>query len=161
MTSIRETSFLTAEGLEKVRAELEHLKTVGRREVAGKIRDAKEGGDISENAGYEQAKEDQAFLEGRIGTLEQVLRTATIIEENGPLDQVRLGCHVTVVEIEGERRPPPETYRIIGSTEADPSSGSISNESPLGRALIGRGVGDKVIVNTPGGEILFEIVSIA
>jgi len=161
MTSIKETSYLTAEGYQRILVQLEYLKTVRRLEVAEKIRSAKEDGDITENAGYDQAKEEQAFLEGRIRTLEQVLRTATIIEENGSADQVRLGCRVTVVEIEGEGRPSPETYRIVGSTEADPSKGSISNESPLGRALIGRGIGDRVIVNTPGGKIHFEIVNIA
>jgi len=158
---VKQTSFLTAEGYEKLQAELEHLETVRRREVAEKIQNAKEDGDISENAGYEQAKEEQAFLEGRIMTLEGILRTATIIQENGPADQVRLGCRVTVVEVEGERRRPPETYRILGSTESDPGSGRISNESPLGRALLGRGVGEKVAVSAPGGEIRFEIVSIA
>jgi transcription elongation factor GreA len=158
---VNETSYLTAEGYKRLQAELEYLTTVRRRQVAEKIRSAKEDGDISENAGYDQAKEEQAFLEGRIRTLEQVLRTASIIEENGPADQVRLGCHVTVVEVEDERRAPPETYRIVGSTEADPSNGSISNESPLGQALIGRDIGDSVTVNTPAGEIRFEIVNIA
>ena len=165
MIMIQETSFLTAEGYERLRAELEHLETVRRREVAAKIQSAKEDGDISENAGYEQAKEEQAFLEGRIMTLQRILRAVTIIEENGPADQVGLGCRVTVVEVEGEgegeRHSLPETYRIVGSVEADPFSGRISNESPLGQALLGRGVGENVAVSAPGGEIRFEIVSIA
>ncbi len=163
MIMIQETSFLTAEGYERLRAELEHLETVRRREVAAKIQSAKEDGDISENAGYEQAKEEQAFLEGRIMTLQGILRTVTIIEENGPADWVGLGCRVTVVEIEGEgeRHSLPETYRIVGSAEADPFSGRISNESPLGQVLLGRRVGENVAVSAPGGEIRFEIVSIA
>ena len=158
---IQETSFLTAEGYERLQAELEHLETVRRREVAAKIQSAKEDGDISENAGYEQAKEEQAFLEGRIMTLQGILRAVTIIEEKGPTDRVGLGCRVTVVEVEGERHSLPETYRIVGSVEADPFSGCISNESPLGQALLGRGVGENVAVSAPGGEIRFEIVSIA
>jgi transcription elongation factor GreA len=157
---VEEASFLTAEGYKKLQEELEHLKTVRRQEVAQRIRIAKEEGDISENAGYDQAKEEQAFLEGRIMTLEQLLRTAVIIEENGPADQVRVGSRVTVVEIEDSRRSPPETYRIVGSTEADPSSGRISNESPLGEALIGRSVGEQVAVSAPGGKARFEIMSI-
>ncbi len=157
---VEETSFLTAEGYKKLLAELEYLRTVRRHEVAERIRSAKEDGDVSENVGYESAKEEQAFVEGRILTVEGILRTATIIEEDGPSDQVRLGCHVTVVEVEGERRSPPETYRIVGSTEADPSDGRVSNESPLGRALIGRSVGESVAVRAPRGEIHFEIVSI-
>jgi transcription elongation factor GreA len=155
-----ETAFLTAEGHKKLQTELEHLKTVRRREVAENIRDAKEGGDISENAGYEQAKEEQAFVEGRIMTLEGILRAAAIIEETGPTDQVRLGSRVTVVEIAGERRGPPETYHIVGSAEADPSSGRISNESPLGKALIGLSASESVTVSAPAGDIRFEIVSI-
>ena len=165
MIMIQETSFLTAEGHERLQAELEHLETVRRREVAAKIQSAKEDGDISENAGYEQAKEEQAFLEGRIMTLQGILRMVTIIKENGPADRVGLGCRVTVVEVEvegeGERHSLPETYRIVGSAEADPFSGRISNESPLGQALLGRRVGENVAVSAPGGEIRFEIVSIA
>jgi transcription elongation factor GreA len=161
MRMVEDAPFLTAEGYEKLQEELEHLKTVRRQEVAERIRSAKEEGDITENAGYDQAKEEQAFLEGRIMTLERLLQTATIIEEDGPADQVRVGSRVTVVEIEGHRRNSPETYRIVGSPEADPSSGRISNESPLGEALIGRSVGEQVAVSTPGGKIRFEIMGIA
>jgi len=157
---VEETTFVTGEGYEKLQAELEHLKTVRRREVAEQIRRAKEDGDISENAGYDSAKEEQAFVEGRIMTLERILRTATIIEDNGPSDRVGLGSRVTVVEIEKDRRSPPETYHIVGSTEADPSNGRISNESPLGKALMELSAGESVTVSTPGGDICFEIVSI-
>lgn len=155
-----EQTFVTAEGYAKLQEELEYLKTVRRQEVAEKIRSAKEDGDISENAGYDQAKEEQAFVEGRILTVEGILRTATIIAENGPADQVGLGSHVTVVELAGEWRSPPETYRIVGSAEANPSRGRVSNESPLGKALIGRSVGENVTVSAPGGKIHFEIVGI-
>jgi transcription elongation factor GreA len=160
LTMEKTTSFLTAEGYKKLQAELKHLKTVRRREVAEKIRSAKEDGDISENAGYEQAKEEQAFVEGRIMTLEHILSTASIIQENGPADRVVLGSHVTVVEIDGDRRSAPETYRLVGSTEADPSSGRVSHASPLGQALMGKEVGDSVVVSAPGGEICFKVVGI-
>ena len=155
-----EETFLTAEGYNKLQKELEYLKTIRRREIAEQIRNAKEDGDISENAGYDQAKEDQAFVEGRIITLEKILQTAAIIEENGPSDQVRLGSRVTVAEVENDWRSPPETYRIVGSTEADPSSGLVSNKSPLGKALMGQGVGQHVTVSAPRGDIHFEILSI-
>lgn len=155
-----EETFLTAEGYTKLKKELAYLKTVRRREVAERIQIAKEDGDISENAGYESAKEEQAFVEGRIMTLEGIIRTAVIIKENGPVDQVGLGSRVTVVEVEGDWRSPPETYRIVGSTEADPSNERVSNESPLGKALMGRAVGESVTVSAPRGDIHFEIVSI-
>ena len=155
-----EETFLTAEGYTRFQKELEYLETIRRREIAEQIRNAKEDGDISENAGYDQAKEDQAFVEGRIITLENILQTAKIIEENGPSDQVRLGSRVTVVEVEDDWRSPPETYRIVGSTEADPSSGLVSNESPLGKALMGQGIGQSVTVSAPRGDIHFEILSI-
>jgi transcription elongation factor GreA len=157
---VEETTFVTGEGYEKLQAELEHLTTVRRREVAELIRRAKEDGDISENAGYDSAKEEQAFVEGRILTLEGILRTATIIQDNGPADRVGLGSHVTVVEVAEDRRSSPETYHIVGSTEANPSNGRISNESPLGKALMELRAGERVTVCTPGGDICFEIVSI-
>ena len=108
----------------------------------------------------EDARNEQAFVEGRIMTLEHILSTASIIEENGPADRVILGSHVTVVEVDGDWRSAPETYRVVGSTEADPSSGRVSNESPLGRVLMGKKVGHSVVVKAPGGEIHFQIVSI-
>jgi transcription elongation factor GreA len=154
------TFFLTAEGYEKLRAELEHLKTVRRHEVAEKIRSAKEEGDLAENAGYDQAKEEQAFVEGRIMTLERILRKTAIIEDKGPTDRVGLGSRVTVVEVNGDWRSPPETYHLVGSAEADPTSGRISNESPLGKALMGQNVGQSVTVSAPSGLIHFEIVGI-
>jgi len=148
--------FLTLEGRRKLEEELEYLCTVRRAEVAERIRSAKEGGDIMENAAYDYAKEEQAFVEGRIQALETMLRKASIIE-GGSTDKVGLGACVTVMEQGGETL---ETYQIVGSVEADPMSGRISNESPMGKALLGHRVGDEVVVSTPGGILHFQIVSI-
>lgn len=148
--------FLTLEGRHKLEEELEYLLTVRRAEVAERIRAAKEGGDIMENAAYDYAKEEQAFVEGRIQALEMMLRKATIIE-GGSTDKVGLGACVTVMEQGGDTL---ETYQIVGSVEADPMSGRISNESPMGKALLGHQVGDEVVVSTPGGVLHFRIVSI-
>jgi len=151
-----QTTFLTPEGLKKLEEELEYLRTVRRQEVAQRLRAVLEGQDVLENAEYEDAKNEQAFVEGRILTLETILQNVVIIEESGPADRVGIGSRVTVAEEEGE----PETYHIVGSTEADPKSGRISNESPLGRALLGYRVGDEVIVNAPDGILCFRIVAI-
>jgi transcription elongation factor GreA len=149
-------TFLTPEGRQKLEEELDHLKTVRRPEVARAIHEAKMDGDITENAGYEEAKRDQAFLEGRIMTIEGMLENAVIIESNEGSDAVALGSRVTVAE-EGFD---PESYTIVGSAEADPGSGRISNESPLGKALMGHRVGDKVTFKTPGGRAEVEILSL-
>jgi transcription elongation factor GreA len=149
--------FLTEEGHQKLEEELEYLRTVRRPEVAAKIHAAKEEGDITENAGYDEAKSDQAFVEGRIMTLENMLKDAVIIQEGGPADMVRLGVKVTVME---EGASSPESYQIVGSAEVDVSRGWISNESPLGKAVLGRGVGESVSVQTPGGTLRFRILSI-
>ncbi len=149
-------TFLTPEGFDKLEEELNHLKTVRRPEVAQAIHEAKMDGDVSENAGYEEAKRQQAFLEGRIMTVETMLKNAVIIESNGPSDTVILGSQVTVVE-EGLD---PETYIIVGSAEANPGDGRISNESPLGKALIGHRAGDKVEFDTPGGQVEMELLRI-
>jgi transcription elongation factor GreA len=149
--------FLTQEGKAKLEAELEHLRSVRRKEIAERIRAAKEGGDVTDNADYDDAKEQQAFVEGRILTIENMLRNAVIIETEGiGTDSVQLGSRVTVVDHEGMQ----ETYTIVGSAEAQPSNGRISNESPVGRALIGRRVGDEVMVNVPQGTLYFKILSI-
>ena len=149
-------AFLTPEGLKKLEDELEYLRTVRRREVAQRLRAVLEGQDVLENAEYEDAKNEQAFVEGRILTVETILKSAVIIEKGGPTDRVGIGNHVTVAEDDGE----PETYHIVGSAEADPRSGRISNESPLGRALLGYRVGDEVIVNAPAGILCFRIIAI-
>jgi transcription elongation factor GreA len=151
-----ETTFLTREGYEKYKEELKYLRTVRRPEVAEHIRIAKEDGDLSENAGYDAAKNEQSFVEGRIRTLEGMLKSAQIIENSGHQDMVTLGCKVTVQEDGYE----PETFHIVGSPEADPSKGRISNESPLGQALMGRRTQDTVNVITPGGVTQFTILGI-
>ena len=151
-----EAIFLTLEGRHKLEEELEYLRTVRRAEVAERIHAAKDEGDIMENAAYDYAKEEQAFVEGRIQGLETTLRRAIIIE-GGSTDEVGLGARVTVMERGGDM---PETYQIVGSVEADPINGRISNESPIGKALLGHGVGEEVAVSTPGGLLHFQIVSI-
>ena len=149
--------FLTPEGKRKLEEELEFLCTVKRRQVADNLRAAIEEGDITENAAYDESKREQAFLEGRIREVETILANARPLEHSGQCDLVSLGSQVTIIE-EGFD---PETYTIVGYAEADPSAGRISNESPLGKALIDHRMGDKVEVNTPSGIIHFEIISIA
>ncbi len=149
--------FLTQEGLKKLEEELHYLETEKRAQVAARIRSAKEEGDISENAEYDDAKHEQAFVEGRIMTLRAMLGSAVVIEENGPSDEVRLGSRVTVLE---EGLDEPEVYHIVGSAEADPLNGRVSNESPIGRALMGQRVGSVVTYNAPAGKIRFTILSI-
>lgn len=149
-------TFLTRDGYTKLKEELEFLKTVRRVEVAQAIHDAKIDGDVMENAGYEEAKRQQAFLEGRIMTVEALLKNAVLIESNGCSDTVGLGSRVTVVESGFE----PETYSIVGSAEANPGAGRISNESPLGKALIGHRAGDKVTFEAPSGLVEIKVVSI-
>jgi len=148
--------YLTREGYAKLEAELNHLRTVRRQEVARRLHEALAEGDLLENAELEAARNEQAFVEGRILELEALLRQAEIIEESGPGEVVRLGNRVTIVEGDG----PPETYHIVGSAEAAPSEGKISYESPLGKALMGRRVGDEVEVDAPGGVLVFRVVEI-
>jgi transcription elongation factor GreA len=152
----KQPTFLTREGYKKLDQELEHLRTVRRQEVARRLNRALEEGDILENAELEDARNEQAFVEGRILTLERMLADTVIIEDEGPRETVGIGGHVTIVEGDGA----PETYHIVGSAEADPMQGMISNESPLGRALIGRKAGEKIEVNAPDGVLVFEIVKI-
>jgi transcription elongation factor GreA len=152
-----EVIFLTPEGHEKLTAELKHLVQVRRAEVAELISDAKEAGDVRENSAYDEAKEQQAFVEGRIRQIEDILSRSQLIQENGSTDEVVVGCQVTVAENGLE----PEEFRIVGSAEADPTKGTISNQSPLGRALLGKRKGDAATIVTPGGEELtFTILSI-
>jgi transcription elongation factor GreA len=152
----RQQTFLTSEGYERLQQELDHLRTVRRREVAQRLHLALEEGDLLENAELEDARNEQSFVEGRILTLENILGSAVIIEETGPRETVGVGSRVTVVE--GDN--PPETYQVVGSAEADPTKGLISNESPLGRSLMGRKVGEKAEVNAPDGVLVFEVVGI-
>ncbi len=152
--------YLTPEGLKNLEARLKELREVRRYEVAERLRQAlEEGGDLSENAEYEDAKNEQAFVEGEILRLETILSSAQIIQEtNKKKDSVVLGAHVTVQEV-GESTK--EVYHLVGSAEADPDNGKISVESPLGKALLGAKVGEKVVVHAPGGEITFTIKAIA
>jgi transcription elongation factor GreA len=153
-------TFLTREGMQRLEEELEYLRTVRRQEVAHRLHEAMEGGDIQENAEYEDARNERAFVEGRILTLETILSKAVLIEDGtGPTDRVGLGSRVTVVEVDGEEGEP-ENYHVVGSAEADPVAGRISNESPLGRRLMGSKVGDIVKVNAPDGLISFKIIAI-
>ncbi|MGX7596020.1 transcription elongation factor GreA [Planococcus plakortidis] len=149
---------MTAAGKQKLEDELDHLKTVKRKEVVERIKVARSFGDLSENSEYDSAKEDQAFVEGRISTLESMIRNAVIInEEEAGNDVVRLGKTVTFMEIpDGEE----EAYTIVGSAEADPLEGRISNDSPIAKSMLGCTVGDRVKVLTPGGEMEVKIVSI-
>ena len=151
-----EETFLTEEGLKKLEHELEHLRTVRRAEIAERLHQAMEDGELIENAEYEAAKNEQAFVEGRILTIEVMLNNAVIIRGDGPQGQVHLGSVVTVREEGGA----PEKYFIVGAAEADPRQGRISNESPLGRALMGRKVGDEVKVNAPAGVLTFSVMVI-
>jgi transcription elongation factor GreA len=151
-------TYLTREGKDQLEAELKQLETIGRREIAERINAAKELGDISESGEYEDAKKASGFLEGRIKEINDVLRKAHIIEEEvGDVKEVRVGRTV-VIRFDDEEAD--EEYRIVGSAESNPAEGRISNESPLGRALIDRRVKDKVIVQTPNGPMKCVIKSI-
>ncbi len=150
---------LTKEGLQKLEEELEDLKTVHRREVNDRIRQAKEFGDISENAEYEDAKQEQAFVEGRIMKVEAMIRNARIIDEfEFSTDEVHLGATVKVKDAKGGSVA--REFTIVGSAEADPSRSRLSNESPLGKALIGRKKGDSVEISTPRGTAVYKIEAI-
>ncbi|KUO60543.1 MAG: transcription elongation factor GreA [Gracilibacter sp. BRH_c7a] len=148
---------LTLAGLKKLEEELEILKTQRRKQVAERIKQAIEFGDISENSEYEDAKTEQAFIEGRIMTLEKMLRNAKIIDDNEQRDQVVLGSTVMLKDIEmGEN----EEYTIVGSAEADPAVNKISNESPVGKAVLGHSKGNTIEVSVPAGIIRYEIIDI-
>jgi transcription elongation factor GreA len=149
--------YLTKEGLKKLQNELDYLETEKRAQVAARIQSAKEEGDISENAEYDDAKHEQAFVEGRIMTLRAMISSAAIIEENGPSDLVRLGSRVKVQE---EGQDEAVMYHLVGSAEADPLNGRISNESPIGKALMGQRVGSVVAYQAPDGEIRLTILDI-
>jgi transcription elongation factor GreA len=147
--------YLSAEGLAKLKAELDELTNVRRPEIAQRIHDAKEYGDVTENAEYEDAKNEQAFVEGRIQALTAIIKNAVIIEENHSRTFVQIGSTVT---IEGEKGK--EKYTIVGAPEAAPDEGRISNESPVGRALLGKKKGDAVTVNVPNGTATYTVVNI-
>ncbi len=147
---------LTKEGLDKLQGELDFLLTTGRAEVAQRIHDAKELVGAQNTPEYEDARNEQAFVEGRILTLENIIQNAVIIEAAHDHQKVSLGSTVTVLNHKGQR----EHYTIVGSAEADPKAGRISNESPVGAALLGKGVGEEVQVNAPAGVLRWTIASI-
>jgi len=150
---------LSEEGLKKLEEELEHLKSVRRREVAERIKQARSFGDLSENSEYEDAKNEQAFIEGRIMTLEKMLRNARVIKaaDQNP-QEITLGTQVKLRDLDtGEEA----VYRIVGSTESDPGNHKISNESPVGRALMNHKIGDRVEINVPLGVIRYEVLDIS
>jgi transcription elongation factor GreA len=152
----RET-YLTSDGAAKLQAELDELKGPKRDEMAKRLRSAIQMGDLSENADYHKAKEDQSFMEGRIQELDHLLKNATIVDVTElSTDTIQVGSRVTVQE--GDY--PEETYFLVGAKEADPQNGKISNESPIGQALMGCRVGDEVTATTPGGEIKLKILKI-
>ena len=152
---MNQPTYLTPEGAAKLRAELSELTGPRREELAQRLRSAIQMGDLSENADYHKAKEDQAFLEGRIQEIEAVLRTAVIVEKTQS-DVVAVGSTVTVQE----ENFSPETYHIVGAKEADSRKSKISNESPIGKALMDHKVGDVVEAETPGGKIRFKILKV-
>jgi transcription elongation factor GreA len=152
------TNFLTKEGFQKLQEELDHLRTVKRQEVAERLHEAMEGGELIENAEYEAAKNEQAFVEGRIQDLEMVLATARVIDENGheKTGNIQVGSKVTIKEQGYDA----ETYVIVGAAEANPREGKISNESPIGKAILGHRAGEEVVVETPGGTYKVKIMKV-
>ncbi|MCB2214127.1 transcription elongation factor GreA [bacterium] len=150
------SSYLTQEGYDRLQKELEYLRTEKRAEVADRLRDAMEDGELIENAELEAAKNEQSFVEGRIKELEILLANAKLIEENAKNDTIQVGSKVKVKEADYD----PEEYVIVGHAEADPRLGRISNESPLGKALLNHKAGDKVNVEAPGGTFEIEILKV-
>jgi transcription elongation factor GreA len=151
-------NILTYEGLKKYEDELHDLKVVRRQEVAQKIKEAREQGDLSENAEYDAAKDEQRDIEARIEELEKILKNAEVVlEDEVDLDKINIGCRVRILDIEyGEELE----YKIVGSTEANSLKGKISNESPVGKALLGKKVNDNVQVETPAGVVSYKILEI-
>jgi transcription elongation factor GreA len=149
-------SYLTRQGYQKLQEELEYLRTVKRHEVAQRLHEAMEGGELIEDAEYEAAKNEQAFVEGRIQELEILLANARVIDEGGHRDVVQVAAKVSIQEGDND----PETYTIVGPAEANPRNGFISNESPLGRALMDHRAGDLVKVDAPGGSFYVKILKV-
>ena len=149
---------LTEEGFEKLENELEYLETEKRREVAKRIKVAREFGDISENSEYDDAKNEQAFVEGRIQEIKNMLNDAHVVKDEDVTDkQVNLGTTVMLHDLDSAEKI---SYTLVGSAEADPLNYKISNESPIGKAILGHAIGDQVKVETPAGEVEYEIISI-
>jgi transcription elongation factor GreA len=155
---VDETQYLTQEGMDSLEKRLNYLTKVRRPEIAERLRQALEdGGELTENTEYEDAKNEQAFIEGEIVRLDRILRHAKLIEDTGETDEVRIGSLVKVVE---KGTDDVEEYRLVGPAEANPREGKISTESPLGKALLGSKVGDKVKIKAPDGDITFIIEEI-
>ena len=151
-------NILTYEGLKKYESELEHLKVVKRQEVAQKIKEAREQGDLSENAEYDAAKDEQRDIEARIEELEKILKNAEVVDEDEvDLDKINIGCQIKILDVEFNEEL---EYKIVGSTEANSLKGKISNESPVGKALMGHKVGDTVEVETQAGVIAYKVLEI-
>ncbi|MEE1027859.1 MAG: transcription elongation factor GreA [Agathobacter sp.] len=151
-------NILTYEGLKKLEDELDYLKVVKRKEISQKIKEAREQGDLSENAEYDAAKDEQRDIEARIEEIEKILKNAEVVlEEEADSDKVSIGCQVKILDCEYDEEL---TYKIVGSTEANSLRGKISNESPVGHALIGKKVGDSVTVETQMGELTYKILEI-
>jgi transcription elongation factor GreA len=152
-----EVNYLTAEGLQKLQTELDYLKGPSREDLARRLRAAIQQGDLSENADYIQAKEEQGFLEGRILELQQILNNYALIDESAQKrDKVDIGARITIQEEDF----PAETYQLVGPREANPMNNRISFESPIGRAMLGKKIGDIAIAETPNGSFTFKIISI-
>ncbi len=151
-----EKKVFTAQGLTKLKEELEHLQTTRRKQVADRIKSAKEFGDLSENAEYQEAKEEQAFIEGRIIELEHMVKTAVVAEQSADNDTVQVGSQVTVDKDGKELH-----FTIVGSTEADPVNGKISLESPLGQAMLNRKINEKFEVDLPSAKVTYKIIKIS
>ena len=151
-------NILTYEGLQKLEAELQDLKVVRRKEVAQKIKEAREQGDLSENAEYDAAKDEQRDIEARIEDIEKILKNAeVVVEEEVELDKISIGCKVRILDVEENEEL---EYKIVGSTEANSLKGKISNESPVGKALLGAEVGEVVKVETHVGELEYKVLEI-
>ncbi|MBR5578423.1 MAG: transcription elongation factor GreA [Lachnospiraceae bacterium] len=151
-------NILTYEGLKKYEEELQELKVVKRREVAEKIKEAREQGDLSENAEYDAAKDEQRDIEARIEELEKILKNAEVVDEDEvDLERINIGCMVKILDIEFNEEL---EYKIVGSTEANSLKGKISNESPVGKALIGKKQGDVITVETPAGSFKYQVLEI-
>lgn len=149
---------LTTEGLEKLETELDYLKSEKRQEIAEKIKEARGQGDLSENSEYDEAKNEQAQVEGRIAELENILKNAQVLDQDEiDTKEVSIGC---IVKVKNTTLKQDMEFEICGSAEADPSMGRISDESPVGRALLGKKVNNKIVVETPAGELTFKILSI-
>lgn len=149
-------TYITKEGLQKLMEELDYLKSVKRLEIAERIREAKELGDLSENAEYTEAKETQAFNEGRVLELEAILRNVTVIEAKVSSDKIIIGSTIEVKNQQGAK----QKFTIVGTNEIDPSNGKISNESPMGQSFLNKKIGDKVAIEAPRGRIEYEILAI-